>query len=301
MTERTRSTSSEFDEVLPFQNEQGRNDRFTYAKVRKKDEWFFLKTARTPDLQQNLERECMWADFMGHVAVRHPEAHVRAPRMVGFEPDGSLLMEYIEAPRVAASNDLGGWKLQLDRYAHTLAVLDESAGEWHREWPDSSRLAGIEDVTRVWHRWLGEHYDKVANLPAAYELVQKQMPNTTMRTQHGDLTPWQMFANGKEWIIYDGEKAGDHLPRYNDLAYGYGRLFTRLQDREAASELLKKFLTYAPTNSAKFHEEFLPVMTFRAVGMLADAYHDSGHDYVDDALALLDICLSGRRDAFVST
>jgi hypothetical protein len=294
MTEKFPSAPQQFDERIPFHNEHGRNDRFSYAKVRRGDEWYFLKTAQQPELQENLQREFLWAEFMQHVAVRHPEAQLRAPHVLGFEPDGGLLMEYIDAPQVATSSDIEGWKAHMDRYAKTLAVLDECS-DWDAPWPDSSQLSGVADIHKVWHRWLGEYYDDVSNLREAHQLVAEGLPTLHMCVQHADLTPWQMFANGDEWIIYDGEKAGDHLPRYNDLAYGYGRLFTRLQDPHAAGDLLRKFLIHSGVNQDQFWREFLPILTFRSVGMLADAYHDTDRDYVDGAQDLLRRCLG--RDA----
>lgn len=293
MTEKLPAAPTNFDEVVPFLNEEGRNDRFTYAKVRRGDEWFFLKTARTPELQDNLRREFIWAEFMEHVASRLPDAKLRAPRMIGFEPNGGLLMEYINAPHVARSSDLDAWKSHLDRYAKTLAVLDECADGWETDWPDSSKLAGMQDIDSVWRRWLGDN--EVAALPQAKQRIEERMPHLTMRIQHGDLTPWQMFVVGDEWVIYDGEKAGNHLPRYNDLAYGYGRLYTRLQDRRAAADLLNKFLEYSNSDYDEFFKDFLPIMTFRAVGMIGDAYHDPVRDYLADAEALLDQCLDTSR------
>lgn len=294
MTEQLPNISPDFDEIIPFRNEQGRNDRFTYAKVRRDDEWFFLKTPRAPELQDNLRREFIWAEFMEYVSECYPDAKLRAPRMMGFEPDGGLVMEYIDAPHVAVSDDLAAWKSQLDRYAKTLAILDECADGWEADWPDSSSLAGVQDVDKVWHRWLGEQYDKVTRLPEAKLLVDTQLPSLTLRVQHGDLTPWQMFRDGDEWIIYDGEKAGNHLPRFNDVAYGYGRLFTRLQDKTAAAQLLEGFLRHSGVEKDVFRREFLPIMTFRAVGMVSDAYHDTDHDYIKDANELLDCCLDSR-------
>ena len=109
-----------------------------------------------------------------------------------------------------------------------------------------------------------------------------------------------MFEQGPNWIIYDGEKAGDHLPRFNDLAYGYGRLFTRLQDSETAAVMLKVFIDDSGIDRDVFFKQFLPVMTFRATGMLADAYTDRKHDdYVVQANDLLEMCFNRRLEDFL--
>lgn len=296
MTERAPSDFRQFDEILPFQNEQGRNDRFTYAKVRRGDTWYFLKTAQHPDLQENLQREYMWAEFMDQVAIWHPEAQLRAPHIVGFEPNGGLLMEYIDAPHVAESNNPKAWRAQMERYAKTLAVLDECAGRWNINWPDSRELSGVQDIDKVWRKWLGSRYDEITGLAEAKKKIDASLPTLDMRVQHGDLTPWQMFHTGEEWVIYDGEKSGSHLPRFNDVAYGYGRLFTRFQDQEAAAQLLERFIYHAHVDESAFFKAFLPVMTFRAVGMVADAY---GKAYDNNAQELLQICINGNASDFL--
>lgn len=289
-----------FDEVVPFRNEHGRNDRFSYAKVRSGNEWFFLKTARTPELAENLQREFIWSEFMDYVASKQPDARIRAPRMIGHEEGGGLLMEYIDAPQVAVSNDVQSWRANIDRYALTLVTLDTYAGSWQHEWPNSSGLASMQDVDKVWRRWFGNAYDGIDGLSQARQIIETYRPTMTTRVQHGDLTPWQIFVDGDEWIIYDGEKAGNHLPRYNDLAYGYGRLFTRLKDPDTAALLLRKFLDYSDVDHSVFFEDFLPIMTFRAVGMMADSRSDLDIDYKQEAAELLRLCYGGEIDDFLS-
>jgi len=287
-------------EIIPLVNVNGRNDRFRYEKIQEDGKWYFVKTALKPELEPNLKREFLWADFLNQVALSEPDAHIRAPRMAGFDINGGLVMEYIDAPQVAAPSDGSAWRVKLDRYAYILALLDKYAEGYKADWPQDT-MTNINKIEVIWRRWFGENIDDAQPvLRKALTVINESRDSLTFRIQHGDLTPWQMFEVGDEWIIYDGEKAGDHLPRYNDLAYGYGRLFTRLKDRATAAKLLEKFLEHSGVDPEEFFEQFIAIMTLRATGMLADAYSDrEKYDYYDDAVALMDLCFEKRLEGFL--
>lgn len=287
-------------EIIPIHNSNGRNDRFSYAEVLRDGERLFLKTAITPELASSLQRELLWANFVNHVGQTEPEAHVLGPRIIGFDINGGLLMEYIDAPLVAAPSDGKTWKSKIERYSCTLALLDKHASDYRVDWPHDV-TTNIENVEDTWRRWFGDNYDRSRDILArAKEIIDRFKDSLTFCVQHGDLTPWQMFERGDDWIIYDGEKAGDHLPRYNDLAYGYGRLFTRLKDPTTAATLLSTFLKDSNVDHTEFFEQFLPVLTFRATGMLADAYSDQAHEsYVEEATRLLQLCFEENIENFL--
>ena len=288
------------NEAISLPNANGRNDRFRYEKIHQDGEWFFVKTALTPELEPNLKREFLWADFLNYIALREPGAQVRPPRMIGFDANGGLIMEYIDAPQVADPNDAATWKAKLNRYARTLNLLDKYAEDYDVAWPQDPTI-NISDPEAVWYHWFGDHLEEAQPiLQQALAIYNKGRNSLTYRVQHGDLTPWQMFEQDGEWIIYDGEKAGDHLPRYNDLAYGYGRLFTRLKDPTTAAELLEKFLECSGVNHEDFFEQFLPIMTLRSTGMLADAYSDRPRDdYYQEAASLMNLCFEKSLDSFL--
>jgi hypothetical protein len=287
-------------ETIPQPNINGRNDRFTYAKVVDGERQLFLKKAIAPELEPNLQRELLWSDFVNNIANNEPDAHIRGAKIFGFDQDGGLLMEYIDAPQVASPSDGVAWKANIDRYARTLATLDKYAEGYQVEWP-INEMATIANIDKVWQRWFGERYEIMQpTLTKAIEIITTNEGDISYRVQHGDLTPWQMFEQGQDWIIFDGEKSGDHLPRFNDLAYGYGRLYTRLRDSETAAEMLEKFIVYSGMDRNIFFTQFLPVMTFRATGMLADAYNDKEREnYVEQANDLLALCFNGRLDEFL--
>lgn len=285
-------TPASYDEFLPFENTRGRNDRFTYAKVRIGDTWYFRKQAKYPELQANLSRELLWAKFIRYIREQDPESALDAPSVSGFDADDALLMGYINAPLVAESTDHTKWVENLDKYADMLVILDRYSRSFEADWPSSETLASTERADATLKTWLGEHIDKVPRLDEAKAYIEESIPRLTFCVQHGDLTPWQMFEKDNKWIIFDGEKAGTHLPRFNDLAYAYGRLATRFLDREAASELLSAFLDKSGLDRRVFEAYFMPVMTFRAVGMIADTLKTNEHDAIECAYELLEDCLT---------
>lgn len=287
-------------ETIPLPNVNGRNDRFAYAKTRQGEQWVFVKKAIAPELESNLRREQLWADFVNYVARKEPEAHIRGPRIIGFNAEGALMMEYIDAPQVAGPSDSKTWKAKIDRYAYTLGILDKYAKDFDVDWPPNDE-ASLANLDKIWEKWFGYRLESnAALLDKARRMIIEGETTMSCGVQHGDLTPWQMFEQDEEWIIYDGEKAGIHLPRFNDLAYGYGRLFTRLRDEETAAILLKKFLENIDMDRDQFFKQFLPVMTFRATGMLADAYNDIDRaNYVEEANQLIELCFKEDLSAFL--
>jgi hypothetical protein len=105
--------------------------------------------------------------------------------------------------------------------------------------------------------------------------------------QHGDFTAWQIFDNGPEWIIYDGERSGDDLPRYNDLAYSCGRLAIRCGEEVVADDRVKQFVLKATVDEADFYKDFRPIFTLRLLGMIGDAMRDSNESELQIAQKLL--------------
>lgn len=285
-----------FESYEPFDNTRGRNDRFAYAKIVEGGKTLFYKKAKTSELRDNLLREKAWSDFMIMIAERFPEEKLRGPLIDKFDGEDGILMEYIDAPHLADHHDLLSWKNNLHRYARMLFVMDQAAEGWETD-NSVPRIDYTQhrtnDVFNVWERWLGGNKQKVRRLDEAKALVNDYRFAMTTRMQHGDLTPWQIFDDNGTWIVYDGEKCGTDLLRYNDLAYGYGRLFTLLRSKETAAELLNEFIALSGVNEKEFADQLLPVMTGRAIGMLSDALHDQENDdYVVEAECLLDLCLT---------
>lgn len=284
-----------FELLHQFDNERGRNDRFTYSRVMQNGKELFYKQARSAEFSENLVREKLWADFMESVAAAFPNENLRGPIFDHFEGNDGIMMEYVDAPHLADHRDLDSWRRNMIRYARMLYVLDQAAEEW------SDVLSSVTpDYTdhrtkkffKVWERWLGDNKSRVTRLDEARVLVEEYEGMTSVRMQHGDLTPWQIFDNEGTWVVYDGEKSGTDLLRYNDLAYGYGRLFTVLRSPESAAQLLNEYIKVSKVNEEQFAKQFLLVMTGRAVGMLSDALRDRDtDDYVQGAVLLLDLCL----------
>lgn len=288
-----------FDQAQIFHNQSGRDDRFAYAVAYREGKKVFIKHALSDEAQAGLRRERLWIEFMQHVADMYPESGLRGPVILDQIGLDTLVFEYIDAPQVADHHDVGAWQANMSRYAKMLHVIDEAGAEWQPSDGDE-QLSRTINFYEVWLRWLGEYKTKVVRLDEAKHLVEKALPNLTTRMQHGDLTPWQIFAMGETWVIYDGERCGTDLPRYNDLAYGYGRLATKFHSPDLAKTLLTKHLELAGTPREEFMKDFLPIMVIRTIGMLADAFHDmpAGNNYIKEAEALLATCLDASDTLF---
>lgn len=114
--------------------------------------------------------------------------------------------------------------------------------------------------------------------------------------QHGDFTPWHIFAlDGGGSGLIDGEHGGYSRPRYTDLAIAYMRLYTRGRSPQAARALLAQFMERAVDNKRAFAHAFVPILAIRALGACHDAMIDwVDHDYKDLAGTLLVLALSGK-------
>lgn len=278
-----------------FENTHGRNDRFSYAKVREGGAYFFVKHAETADARQSIVYELDWEEFMVHVA---------AVTVGRYQPIGeieqvdatTIKMPFVELPHLASGEAVGEtWRRELGRYADMLAALDAAAEGWTgahiREQPRA------EHFETVWRGWLGDNKDRVARYDEAVMLVKEALPYLETRMQHGDLKPDQIFIEDDTWVIYDGEKSGTDLLRYNDLAYAYGRLATTYHDRDAARQLLHEFIVRSGFDVQVFGRAFIPVMTSRTIGMYADAFRDEvTNQYIEEAKMLLDDCLENSLE-----
>lgn len=294
------SNSHLSEERETITNAHGRNDRFEYAKILRGQNVLFLKRALNPSLRLNIQREKLWAEFMNYVVSHYPDAHLKGPVIREHVDADTILFDYINASHLSVVATLEPWEANMLRYAAMLNTLDLAAENWTADTvidapPRSERMFA------TWDKWLGMNKDRFLRLAEVRQLVENNQPYMVTRMQHGDLTPWQIFDDGQTWIIYDGEQSGIDLYRYNDLAYGYGRLWTLLRSPDAAADLLRAFLEVSQTPCDEFFKQFLPVVTARAVGMLADAYNDAlNNDYVEYANSLLNTCLNQELEPFLA-
>ncbi len=298
-TSKFKQILSLFDEPVIFNNQNGRNDRFAYAVAFRDGKKVFIKHAISDDAQGGFRREQQWSEFMLHVSSAYPGEYLSGPTILDIIGNDTIVFEYINAPQVAKSHDINKWQGNILRYARMLQVLDEASEGWLpvNVQDDMSRATNFYDA---WTRWLGDNKSRVTRLAEARQLVEDALPRLERRMQHGDLTPWQIFEQGDNWVIYDGEKCGTDLLRYNDLAYSYGRLATNLRSIETSRSLLAQYLSQSGLSHDEFMQNFQPAALIRSVGMLSDAYRNAllGDDYIDEAEELMRICLDSPEALF---
>jgi hypothetical protein len=152
-----------------------------------------------------------------------------------------------------------------------LAAFDEAAEHYHV--PGELNDYSARDVEDRLHFWLRDVPDNPL-VQEARHIFSQAFGNLDFTMQHGDLTPWQILNDHGTWIIIDGERSGDDLPRFNDVAYSYGRLAARCGDRAAADEMLVAFITRRNLSESVINGQLKPVMVWRLLGMLGDANED---------------------------
>ncbi len=106
-------------------------------------------------------------------------------------------------------------------------------------------------------------------------MVQESADGWSYTMQHGDLTAWQIMCVEDTWIVFDGERSGDDLPRFNDVAYSYGRLAIRCGQPEAAEKLLRDFIQISELGDTK---QLHGVILLRLLGMYGDSLRDGLND-----------------------
>lgn len=252
--------------INSLENRVGRTDRYQYARIRRENQTFFMKKALVADEEENLTRELVWADFVEKNDTLFAPLAVRAPHHVELLDDSTYVCEWLDGCLLADPNDAKKWVKQLKKYAALLATIDEASSYYTV--PESlcayKRRQPLDQIG--W--WLREvPLSSVAQ--TAQALVHQHIMKADFRMQHGDLTPWQIMVVGDEWVVFDGERSGDDLPRFNDIAYSFGRLALRCNDEQAAWRLLDIFVKLRSLNSHEQKRLYI-VILFRLLGMLGD-------------------------------
>ncbi len=284
-----------FDEATPFENTTGRNDRYEYAKVRKGNTWFFLKSARKKELMPNIQREVVWSEFMNRIEAFYPDAHLFGPRVerrIGLD---GIVFAFVDAPKVADHGNIEAWQRVLPQYATMLALFDTVSIGWKSDnLPNEPSRS--DHPYELWKQWMGEHLDRYSRLPEARKRIESVHFVLTKCLQHGDMTPWQIFDTSDGWVVFDGEKCGTDLFRFTDLAYSYVRLSVTHDSPAAARELLRLFIEKQELSDEVVTKELIPVLLHRAVGGLSDAYRDNDEAAIYRGEALLTACIDKDTD-----
>ena len=280
-----------FEEIQPFENANGANDRYRYVKARLQTHWYFIKIARGVDQEEGLQREYLWSEFMERVDVLMPSLKLNGPKIFKRIGKDALAFHWIDAPLVAEHWDVLAWERHLDRYAEMHVQLDRAAGDYSLPQVYTS-LSHREITGASWKQWVSGRVDE-ETIAQAQQLFKEHEKRVTLRLQHGDMSPWQIFDVDGTWVIIDGEKAGIDLPRFNDVAQSYFRLHNIAKRPDLAKRFLNQFVSGLMMTKEEFYDQFIPVMVIRAVGSLADADINREHEpFHEEARALVDACLS---------
>lgn len=282
-----------YDEVIPIKNEHGLNGRFDYAKVRRLDKWFFVKIAISPEYWQGLENESLWSEFMERVDVLSPGMKLQGPHIVQKIGHDALVFEYIDAPMVAVRGDATAWRAHVDRYADMLVKLDTLSGSLSLSHIYTKLNHPYDLNSNLWQKWVvGTVAPEI--IKQARKIFKDYERHVSVRMQHNDMSPWQIFDKGDTWVIIDGEMASLNSPRFQDVSQSYARMWTDARDESLAREFLSKVIAGTGMGQDDFLQQFYPVITMHSVGFLADSLlYPALTNYATEAQALVDLCLGG--------
>jgi len=268
--------------------------RFEYKKVSVDGEILFLKIAKSAKEGRNFENELAWGEFMNQLVTVHPELRIRATDPFSYQPNLAYLSEFIDAPFLCTKENVDDLMPYIPRYNTCLQAVDSIGLGYTTSLPTRDGKVNHLNLDIRWEDWFKASggFGKYENdIERARALVKA---STTLQScmQHGDFVPWHIFNVSDEWVVYDSEHAHHDWPRFYDLAYSYSRLFVWQRKRHVAQALLNEYIATMQLPEPEFWEQFLPVLTSRAVGVLSDALTDLPKvNYVSTAEMLLQRCL----------
>lgn len=280
-----------FEEV---QTMDSTNDRFKYLKVRRQDKWYFVKIAQNDEAREGLLREYLWSEFMERVTVLMPALKLDGPHIFKRIGTGALVFEWIDSAPVAASWDIEAWRRNMRRYADMHVLLDKAAGDYSLP-QVYTKLAHRDTPETTWKRWSSDGVDE-QTIEKAREVFRLYQHHVTLRLQHGDLWPWEIFAINDRWIVVDGERAGIDLPRFYDVARSYTKLYAETDNPEMAKEFLRAVAGGLGLPQQDFYKQLLPVLLVQAITRLSEASSRGDDNAKSFASSLVEICLSQQPE-----
>ncbi|NCU40463.1 hypothetical protein EOL73_01765 [Candidatus Saccharibacteria bacterium] len=275
-----------FEEV---QSLDSTNDRFKYLKVRRRDKWYFVKIAQNDTAREGLLREYLWSEFMERVSVLMPFLKLDGPHIFKRIGTGALVIDWIEASVVAEAWDIDAWQRNLERFASMHVQLDRAAGNYSLP-QVYTKLAHRDTPETTWKQWSTDRVDE-QTISDSRQLFREYEYRVTLRLQHGDLWPWEIFNVDDRWVIIDGEKAGIDLPRFYDVAQSYVRLFTIANNQDMARDFLRMVIDGLEMSRDDFYSQFIPVVLIRAISQLSNANSGDDESLKASSNLLVNTCL----------
>lgn len=295
--------------VVEQLNDWDTRERFFVYKLEKDHIYYVLKIAND-SFERDLNNEVWWNSTLVRLTEADPSIKVLAPQ-IDMSGKQFYIGEFFEAKPLIADGfnfttaDIEPW---LEQISKLLVDFDQMAIQ-----PRMNDQAQYEDTNSAPYTNLTAKLDAWMKLPLENKQIDeatikkgKQLfdiykASVTPRLQHGDFVPWHMYDLNEGIIgLIDGEHASLTKPRFYDLAYIYSRLATRLNDFEAAQNLLTKVIDQLDEDRSEIEKAWIPIMTLRAFGMINDAEADlKTLDYRPTAKQLLNMCFEEKITAFI--
>lgn len=244
-------------------------NRHVIGTIEYKSKNYILKLSTTEGIGARTETEKLWNDEFNKYSRNRL---LRVP--INFE-DGYyeglyyIIIEKFEGPLLSTlhgENDIIGRNIEtiidFSEYIQTLQlnvpvkdmIQASNAQEWFVEKTKS---------------WLGSINIKIIQeykILQLWNIVQESSKALIEKPRHGDFTPWHMMAleNGGIGLI-DGEHAHSHGVEHYDISYFMQRVYSVLNKKELAEQVLSKILTRDYSK-----DKIKTVLASRAIGGFLD-------------------------------
>lgn len=245
--------------------------RHVIIAVEKNAYEYIIKLASTEGIGARTETEKVWnEEFNKHSKSKD----FRVPNNLD---DGYynglyyLIVEKFEGDHLSTlrggNNSIGNHidgVVAFSEYIQTLPLTipnnDLIATNSHQEW--------FVEKTKSWLENIGLKTIQKYNIDQVFELVRKGALDLLEKPRHGDFTPWHLIAlDGGGLGLIDGEHAHSHGVEYYDIAYFIQRVFSVIDRRDLAEQVLENIKT------KKFDMDKLKIVLLsRAIGGFCDEY-----------------------------
>lgn len=270
------------------------SDRFITYKVTKDGQAFFLKGAKDIELKK-LRNEVWFAEQLN----QSTSAPGVAPGIISVN-DKWYVSEFFEADPLCVEAACFSTDLTVHTRTLTAILLQIDELPVPSDRPKKIFQGTFEKLLKEAQLAVDGGVVSRTTATKALQQVEPLRHKVETRVQHGDFTPWHIFdlRQGKYGIV-DAEHAGN-LPRFNDLANLYTRLFNRCNSPSSAAAVLRSFIEGIDINKAEFWFAFWPIITEKALMGCSDALIDwVGHDYKASSVVLLERCVAKDTSALL--
>ena len=274
------------------------SSRFRDEHVWTAKQEFFLKTALTEEFNQKITQQVAGstklAELLDNTGWLTPE------KMVASGDDWLAVVWLPDGPLATKEQFRAGQNFEaLDDFAKIAARLDELAAD-NLDQPGSKpiKLSRHRLEPKIYSQRVLEKFEPYLSRPDFDEEVikvgldyfEQRIAHFIATYQHGDLTPWHVFKDGRQFVLVDCEHVNDDWPRFYDIANFYSKLRVEFDLSTQAEELMDNFGRLRQQD-ARASEAFWAIVVLRTLRRAIE--HQESPEIVRRAFKLSDKITTG--------